>query len=63
MLEAALFHSSAHVDGLLKRPWTRATLHHQGEAIRLTNELLRSPDRATSDACIAAVVMLWGTGV
>ena len=63
MMEAALFHSSVHLDGLHDRPWTPVTLHHRGEAIRLVNEFLQSPDRGVSDASIAAVDFIASSGV
>jgi hypothetical protein len=63
MMEAILFHSSVHLDGLHKRPWTPATLNHRGESIRLVNELLQSPDPEISDASIVAVGLLGSSGV
>jgi hypothetical protein len=62
MLEAVLLYSCAHWDRARHQPWSRLTLYHKGQCMRAVNETLRSAD-ATSDASIAAVIMLAGSGV
>lgn len=57
LFHAVLFAAAVHEDTLLNRKTNLETLRQRGEMIRLINEALNSPNSATSDATVAAVVL------
>ncbi|KAK7183661.1 hypothetical protein PSPO01_10319 [Paraphaeosphaeria sporulosa] len=57
-----LFHSGAHLDALLNRPWTRTTLFYRGETIRHIKEHLSSGGSESNDSLLAMVAFLAAEG-
>lgn len=62
LLSATLYHCSVHLDRISRRRWTKITLYHRGEVIRLINERLSSSE-PIDENLIAAVALVGGAGV
>lgn len=61
--QAVLFLASVHMDQLQRKSNNIETIRNRGEAIRLVNQRLSSPQHGLADSTIGAVVALAATEV